>query len=280
AVLHYARVGSDTSLIRQQSSRDSDGKATTETSSLFGFELTALGPRTLPATRLAFDTSGGWYTLDVPALTLAAKERHYSAPWVKFIRRDYVSPVLYVHFPQAVTIAHAWVYQATAQDDGAFGWQAKGSILCDPMPSASPEQRRRLPAHFQSPYALDSNDADHLADPPSSTSIILDAANSKPLETTKCAEPFRNATIKDQAQPSFPDFLRDEVVNETMTAAQVAIEPSGTLEDAWVWGTSGYRALDDETLKVARISTYEGARAYCRAVPGEYFFRVTFDPNG
>lgn len=281
AVLQYARVGSDTSLIRQQSSRDSDGKATTETSSLFGFELTALGPRTLTATRLAFDTSGGWYTLDVPSIALSAKERHYSAPWVKFIRRDYVSPVLYVHFPQAVTIAHAWVYQATAQNDGAFGWQAIGPVFCDPTPSASPDQIRKLiPEHRLKPYTLDPRDEDHLSDVPSSTSLLANASVSKPLESTNCAEPFRDATVKNQAQPRYPDMLRDAVLGEAMTSVQVAIEPDGTLQDAWVWGPSGHQAFDDESLRAARISTYEGARAYCRAVPGEYFFRVTFDPNG
>lgn len=280
AVLQYARVGSDTSLIRQQSTRDANGKISAETSSLFGFELTAFGRRTLTAARLAFDTSGGWYTIDVPAITLSAKERHYSAPWVKFVRRDYVSPVLYVHFPQAVTIAHAWVYQATAQNDGPFGWQAIGSVLCDPTPSASPDQLRKLiPARRLRPYTLDPKDEDHLADIPSSTSLVLNASVSKPLESSNCAEPFRDATVKDQAQPAYPDTLRNAGIGEAMTSVQVAIEPDGTLQDVWVWGPSGHQAFDDESMHAARTSTYEGARAYCRAVPGEYFFRVTFDPN-
>lgn len=281
ATLAYDRVGSDTALIRQQSRIDRTGKATNETSSLFGFELMALGGRTITAAKLAFDTSGGWYTLDVPAVTLAEKDRHYSAPWVTFIHRDFVSPVLYVRFPQAVSISHAWVYEATAQNDGAFGWQAIGAVMCDPIPEASPEQRAHWPkpARSRNPYTLDPKDEDRLSDVPSAMSLVLNAAPSAPLESAACTEPFREATVTRPEQPQYPDVLRGRVGSDVMTSVEVAIEPDGTLQDDWVWAPSGFKPFDDASLDAARRSTYKGARAYCRAVPGEYYFRVTFDPN-
>jgi TonB family protein len=63
------------------------------------------------------------------------------------------------------------------------------------------------------------------------------------------------------------------------TVVEVAINPDGTLLDAWVWGPSGIPQFDAEALRAAKASTYTGARGYCRPVPGEYFFRVTFAPN-
>jgi outer membrane biosynthesis protein TonB len=64
------------------------------------------------------------------------------------------------------------------------------------------------------------------------------------------------------------------------TAVEVAINGDGALADAWIWGPSGFSAFDDEALRAAKASTYTGAAAYCEPVPGFYFFRVTFDPNG
>lgn len=266
AQLNYERVGPD-------SAKDQPG-------ALFGFNLSALGPRTITSAKLAFDTSAGWYTLDVPAMTLVEKDRHYSAPWVTFIRHDYVSPVLYVRFPQSLSIRHAWVYTAAASNDGAFGWQAQGTVMCDPPAAASPNEVKRLvPGHERHPYVLDPKDEDGLSNAPSRLSLILAASPSKALESSNCAVPFRYATVKRQVTPEYPDSARGAISGESMTSVEVAIRADGSLADAWVWGPSGFTPLDDASVLAARDSTYEGGRAYCKAVPGGYFFRVMFDPN-
>lgn len=266
ATLKYQRVGPES--------------AKKDPAKIYGFELTALGTRTVISATLAFDTSAGWYTLDVPAITLYAKERRYTAPWVSFTRRDFVSPVLYVRFPTAVTIAHAWVYNASARDDGAFGWQAMGTVTCDPPATASPEQRKSHKLPDKNRYALDPRDDDGLSREPQQTSLIVPAASSKALESIDCAEPFRDAETKRIAVANYPDAMRGNVLGDSTTAVQVAIEPDGTLQDAWVWGPSGFTPFDQESVKAARNSTYTGARAYCRPVSSEYFFFVTFDPSG
>lgn len=280
ASLSYERVGSETALIRQQSSKDNVGKSNAETSSLYGFELRALGPRTITKATLAFDTSAGWYTIDVPAVTLIEKDRHYSAPWVSFTRHDYVTPVFYVHFPEAVAVANAWVYSASVQDDAPFQWSSQGAVLCDPPPAPSEAQRKHyhLSRNSGDAYKLADGDKEDLSVPPTSGSLILPATTSKPLESTDCAEPFREAEVKYQAEPRFPNT--PQTWGRASTSAEVAIEASGTLGDAWIWGPSGVQQYDDETLRTARTSTYNGARSYCRAVPALYYFRVTFDPNG
>lgn len=280
ASLSYERVGSATTLIRQQSRIDQTGKATNQTSSLYGFELYAMGPRTITQAKLAFDTGGGWYTVDVSAVTLVEKDRHYSAPWVSFVRRDYVSPVYYVRFPQSVSVAHAYVYVASAQNDGPFGWQARGVVQCDPYAMASQAQiGKMLSLRLKSPYRLDPKDDDDLSAPPSPQSLVISASLSQPLETGSCPDAFKVATVKTQTQPRFPDTVM-RPANRISTAVEVAIEADGTLADAWVWGPSSFPVFDDEAVRAAKASTYTGSAAYCRPVPGFYFFRVTFDPNG
>lgn len=266
AMLAYQRTGPE-------------APSTNAPSSVYALELTAYGPRTLTPASLAFDTSAGWYTLNVPFVAIAEKDRRYSAPWVKFTRRDFVSPVFYVRFPQALEIEHAWVASAFAKDGDEFGWQSRGTVQCDPYPESSPEQWGRIPSLRKgSPYTLDPQDDDRISAPPTSASMVLAAQSSAPLESATCGEPFRVATVKTQAVPHYPQTIV-RPADRVATDVEVAINSDGTLADAWVWGPSGFSAFDDVAVRAARASTYTGSSAYCKPVPGFYFFRVTFVPN-
>ena len=264
AALEYQAVGQ---------SEDYTGPAT-----LYGFELTALGARTITSATLALDTSEGWYTLSVPQLAIVAKDRHYTGPTNRFVRRDFVSPVMYAQFSRAVIVAHAWVFTVAAQNDGEFGWQTLGTVSCDPSPAAAPDQsRRRRPLRHQG-YLLDPSDADRLSAPPAPGALVMAPNVSKALESSACPEPFREATVKVLNYPRLPPAMRDFLSGPATTSVEVAIDSNGTLRDAWTWGPSGYRQLDTEAIRAARNSAYVGARAYCRSVPGTYQFRVTFNP--
>ena len=110
------------------------GGSVAAASRLYGFELTAQGPRSVTAI-LAFDTDAGWFKATVPPVTIGEKERHYTSPWAAFVRRDWVSPVIYVQFPKAVVVKHDWVKTAQASGDD-LGWAAKGPVEC--LPTSSP----------------------------------------------------------------------------------------------------------------------------------------------
>ncbi|HEY9181341.1 MAG TPA: TonB family protein [Candidatus Baltobacteraceae bacterium] len=244
---------------------------------LYGFDLSALTSRTLTSATLAFDTTAGWYTVAVPSTALSAKVRHYTGN-LSFAERDYVSPKMYVRFPQAVAVSHAWVYSAAATGDG-FGWEQKGGVICPPPPQASSEQSR----HFRNHKAMsvDPKDDDRLSDAPEHSSVLLAAQPSKALAHADCAEPFREATVLDQVTPHYPEAMRgDLAVGMTAVGVVVAITADGRVLDAWVRASSGYAAFDNEALSAARRSTYQGGRAYCQAVPGSYMFDVFFNPNG
>jgi TonB family protein len=255
---------------------------------LYGFELSALGPRTITTATLAFDTDAGWFTVDVPGVTLIRKARHYSEPYISFVRHDYVSPIFYARFPKPVTVVRAWVLSASAQGDSLFSWGQEGTVRCDP----GTQQLRLITAKDIKPIAhgeryrpvlpeLDPNDRDTLSASPPPVALVVDARQSKSLENASCIQPFQDGMVVSQATPTYPDAMRYYNVSGRVTVVvEVAIGADGKLADAWVWGPSGYKAFNDETLRAARSSTYEAARAYCQAVPSEYFFSVTFDPNG
>jgi TonB family protein len=245
------------------------------TAALFGIELNALGPRSVTAGTLAFDTSGGWYTAKIPSMVITKKERHYTSPSATFTRSDWISPIVYVRFPSAITISHAWVDEIQVAGDGAFGWQERGNVQCDPLPALAPDQK--FPT-VKNDIQMDPKDQDPLSAPPASDALVVAAQPAKPLESTDCKEPFRLPTVAEQARPSFPDEMLT-LGAQGVTSVEIGINADGSLDDAWVWAPSGYGPFDREALSAARRSTYKNGRAYCRDVPGRYLFKVTFLPH-
>lgn len=247
---------------------------------LYGFNLSALGPRTIAAAKLAFDTSAGWFTLDLSPMPLQEKVRHYTGPSDSFTRKDWITPVMYARFPHAVEVTHAFVYNIAVTGDGAFGWQQKGLVTCAPPAAPSAEQLKKIPARKRQEVVLDPKDEDALDAPPSPQSLILAAAQSTALEASDCTEPFRSGTVEEQAQPQYPQVMQDSAFwGDAQTAVEIALNPDGGLAGAWVWAPSGYTPFDDAALRAAKLSRYSGGRAYCKPVPSLYLFRVTFRSN-
>jgi TonB family protein len=251
----------------------SDGAAGIMPASLYGFELTAHGARIAWGT-IAFDTDKGWYTLQVPHVALSARVRHVSTPYVTFTRQDFVSERMYVRFPQDVQLLNAWMYRADASDDGAFGWNARGSVSCSPGMKSNPKAnpvRPRVPL-----LKDDAADEDRLYLAPDSTSTVLAAKDSPQLLDEHCAEPFKDAIVTPQT-PRWPVGFRTTA--ETASIVEVAINADGSVADAWVEGPSGSELFDDAAVEAAKGSNYKPARAYCQNVPQTYLFNVTWSPN-
>jgi TonB family protein len=240
-----------------------------QAAAIYGFELNAQGSRTVTTT-LAFDTNAGWYRVDLPAMPLAEKDTLYSSFYGSWRMRQWESPIMYIRFATPVILEHAWVYRAAATDDGPFGWQRRGTILCAPLPPPAKD------------VSKDADDSDGLAPqreerldlPPSSNSIVVSAQSTSPLLSSACAEPFRAADAK---KPVLPDDPAISGVSGGTSVIEVALDGEGHLIEAWVQASSGYKPFDDAALSAARKTQYEGARAYCRAIPALYLFKVTFD---
>ncbi len=251
-----------------------DPKGPLPAAALYGFDLYALGPRSVESATLAFDTTAGWYTVKVPAVAITEKLRHYTSAVVRFVRRGWVSPTMYVRFPAPLKISHAWVFDAQVTGDG-FGWEAKGEVRCSPPAGA----RTRVP-HGRNDSGLDPKldpkDEDALWLAPGPASIVLDAQPAKALETTSCMHPFRPATAGYVPQLTYPKVLEPENPSG-MTVVEVAINRDGSLADAWIRAPSGYDAFDEAALATARASRYTNARSYCTNVPGLFLFKATFD---
>jgi TonB family protein len=252
---------------------------------IFGFALTSAGPRSVSG-RLAFDTSAGWFTVDVPSVALTEKNRHYNAMLGHWSIPSWVSPVMYVQFPTSVTLNHSWLYSASAKDDGDFGWEKSGTFICPPPPgpqavfgnkTISIAISRLLGAthHFERP-SIDLRDVDALAATPPPGATKFAAKYSTPLETAACAKPFADAVITMSIAPDYPAILQSSRASR-MVGIGVAINADGKLADSWIWAPSGLEAFDQSALSAAQSQSYSGAVSYCRPVPALYSAWFMFD---
>lgn len=261
------------------------GQATTEPATLFGFALTAMGPRSVSG-KLAFDTSAGWFTADVPSVVLAEKDRHYTSILGRWNIPSWVSPVMYVQFPKPVTLNHSWLFSAAAKSDGDFGWEKSGTFVCPPPPgplaifgrkaiSITTSRLAGASRTFEMP-ALDPRDVDALSATPQPGASKLTAKYTTPLETATCAKPFADAVTTMLVSPAYPENLRSSGASRQIGIG-VAIDANGKLADSWIWAPSGLAAFDQAALASAQFQRYTGAVSYCRPVPALYDTWVMFD---
>jgi len=242
--------------------------------SLFGFELSAMGPRSVGA-MLAFDTSGGWFTAAVPPIALTENVLHYTEMFGKLT------------LPGRVTIAHAWVYSATATGDGDFGWEKQGLFVCPP-PAPGMEHLRTTKTiavgtsrmtggtrRFEEPQ-LDVKDVEPLGAAPSRASTQFNVARSRKLEAAACSKPFADASAHRMVVPEYPAALRTSLISG-LTGVEVAVNGDGSLVDSWAWASSGVQQFDAAALGAVRESTFVGAVAYCNPVPALYNYYILFD---
>jgi len=233
------------------------GKAPAQT---YGIQLRALSERRVTV-RLAFDTSAGWYQTDVSEAELSPSIRTIPLKYPVDVPIS-ASPVMYVRFPAAVTVNHAFIIRALSIGD-VFHWSDRGQVTCPIAPEA-----------WQDPqYSL--ADLRDLSAPPPHDATFLAATARSPLEAVSCPEPYAPAKTLHAADAVYPDAAR--AVGATGTSVVgVALNPNGSVADTWVQGSSNDTTLDAAAQSAAQSSTYQAARAYCQDVPSIYYFVVTF----
>src|SRR5579883_2594119 len=157
------------------------GKAPAQT---YGIQLRALSERRVTV-RLAFDTSAGWYQTDVSEAELSPSIRTIPLKYPVDVPIS-ASPVMYVRFPAAVTVNHAFIIRALSIGD-VFHWSDRGQVTCPIAPEA-----------WQDPqYSL--ADLRDLSAPPPHDATFLAATARSPLEAVSCPEPYARSVPQAQA---------------------------------------------------------------------------------
>lgn len=223
----------------------------------FGYDLTALLPRTVSVTMIA-DTSDGWYAWNAGSVTLANTTRnaHMRALPRQFRLQPYVvaaSPTLAVTFPTALSIRHLWVTSANGTPCEVPAFDAPS----DAMPP-------------------DPGDVSALISPLYAVSVAT--PSQPPFASTACNQPFSAGTVTKAQAPDYPLSLRD--AGPLASSVEVALDRDGNLIGAWTYAGSGFTMWDRAALRAALLSKYRGAVSYCRPVNGTYLFLATAVPGG
>jgi TonB family protein len=106
--------------------------------------------------------------------------------------------------------------------------------------------------------------------------LFLLLASPAPAASPPCT---RDATPQNIVTPDYPDSARKLKLGLRQVAVTVLIRADGTVQSASVARSSGNAALDAAAVAAASKTTYLPKTLNCKAVPGAYLFKVTFDPG-
>ena len=170
---------------------------------------------------------------------------------------------MYVKFPVPVRLSNAWVSTANAQ-------------ACAP----SVEHQRPVNDPFSESVTFYRNnlvakEADQLNLAPAPDSVVLSARTTAPAYQAACARPFSDAEFVRTAMPD-PGNTTHFDRTTGISIAEAAVNPDGSLAQAWIWLPSGVPAWDNALLWSAQHSQYKNAVAYCQPVPSYYLIGLSF----
>jgi TonB family protein len=227
----------------------------------FGYQLRAEVPRTISGVVYVY-AGDAVYQVGFNDVQLKLRKKQKSDPRIAPYAIDYVeaqSDPLYFRFDSPKRVYAVWVASA-----GAGGVQTD----CPTMPVTAgsydeymwdPEDGAKVPEDYVRSQAP--------ADPPK-------AVFNHHVDVRSCSLLFKVAQAPNPVSPAFP---KGTIISEEHTAlVKVLLDASGKVADAWIFGSSGAKPLDDAALVAARATTYVPGQFLCAPVPGVYMFRADF----
>ncbi len=247
-----------------------DGATLVSPATVFAMTFSADTPRTVSGHVAVHSQDGTWYDIAFSNVDLKLRSRRYQTPSALFTHKDAASAPLFVAFRSALHFTTAFVSSVTVTNEHVLGWDSQEHRCAgsDPDPS--------FVKHVWGSNILPLDPDPKPTMPPPGSPLLQPAVRSAP-GPTDCAVPFAEARITRAVAPDFP--VAYSMGQTYVSLIEVAVNEKGSLDDAWVYGPSGVKVLDDEALRAARLSTYQPRRSFCGDVPGIYLFRAEFHPN-
>jgi len=238
---------------------------------ILAFSIDAQSARTVSGNAV-IEGKNGWYTFPFKSVTLLPDEGTYKTSYTAFTRTAYRSKPLYLQLPADESVVRMWVRDAAATGDGSFGWEKRGDVQCTPPAFGVDNKQRNA-----SLLAKRTNPSQDLSLPPGADdALVVPQPIDPPAGFTACAQPFAAATVTHAVSPEFP--RGSVIVAPITTFVEVAVKADGSLEDAWIYQSSGSTHADLAALAAAKASSYRAGTALCAPAPGLYTFRATFSP--
>lgn len=109
---------------------------------------------------------------------------------------------------------------------------------------------------------------------------VLSTLIAQATPAATCATPNVNAKVTHAAPAEYPQAAARRNLGPETVLVQVRVGPTGALEYATIYKSSGDADIDRASLDTARNSTYAPKIVDCVATAATYLFRMQFDPNG
>lgn len=223
---------------------------------VYEFQLAAMSERTVTG-MVRLKTPQGWYNAPFSAVKLHEKPKQAVSEANLYMLNGYISDPVYLQLPGDVPVSYGYVSQASTSGETEFGWDSKGTMVCDPV-----AQMGSVPVTGISP-------------PPAQSAVVAAHAIDSPFSDA-CTRSLGKVAVKEAPPLRLPSMFQggDTALQANPTIVAVAVDASGGVVDDWVWQPSGTLALDDAAVNEARHTTYGPAQAFCKNVPGFYLFHV------
>jgi hypothetical protein len=242
------------------------GVAAGQPSTLYSAVLSALTPRTVSGT-IVLGTADSWYAVPFENQQLQPVDERWQDQFATYVRKEPMSGVFYLRFERPVTITHAYLRTGTVTGEKILGWDTQ-EHGCEPDDHPLLDESSKNPRLLQGPVGAES--------PPVVSSTVLIPHTIVPPGLTDCAVPFADAKLAHFSIPHLEDAFSAYNISQAQAFVQVAVSKTGSIDDAWLWKTTGNDAFDRAALLSAKRSTYAPRRAFCKDEPGMYLFVVTY----
>lgn len=99
------------------------------------------------------------------------------------------------------------------------------------------------------------------------------------IADTPCSIPDKEVTLAQAATPAYPASAADLGIGPVTIYVQVAVNPDGSVDHAFIVRSSNNMALDQAALRAARASTYSPKLVGCNAVAGDTTIPINMVPG-
>lgn len=202
------------------------------------------------AGKILFYTKRGWFAAPIGELQLEPSVSTLRTTLYTNHHASLRSERYAIHFPSDVVI-----------DNIVFA--PSGGTLC------AAQEPRKIEAASRYGWAPFADELTHAP-------YVIAALPAAEPGDTNCDQPFKPAVVTAAIAPHTPDIVRQQGVDRSEALVEVAVAADGSLQDAWIFSSSGFPSFDREVMRVARLSRYTPGRSFCRNVPGNYLYRGTF----
>ncbi|HUY11188.1 MAG TPA: hypothetical protein VMV73_02905 [Candidatus Dormibacteraeota bacterium] len=237
------------------------------------YDLSADRPGGVDA-NLMFKTTDSWYTVQVSNVEVRDDSGKYSRGAAMFTRAEFRSRAHFITLPAgAGEVRAGWVAAASDADSSALD-------SCPPMPWTEPKAAKGPAFKPWSSVIVRQNPSIFDARALPAKGVALDLATQTTVPSTPACQhfyqPVHTLVVARAYLPRKAMGFLSRRQHSAVVDVLISVGRRDNIIGATLWSPTGDRALDEEALHAAELTTYKSAEVMCQNVPGRYIISEVF----